>query len=1363
MLATALLMCCVAPGRAQINVTFPDPNLEAALRSALGIPTAPLTSDNLRTLTTFYAEWRQITNLSGLEYATNLTTLSLPDNALSDVSPLAGLGNLLYLNLQGNHVGDAHSLASLSQLQSLNLSVNSVQDPAPLLVLTNLTSLNIGYNPLANCPVLAGLVNLIQLSLNRLSIHDPSFLNGLTNLNSLSVALNQIDVMPPLPALQNLTSLDLRYNPLTNAAALAGLTNLDTLSLDYCPLAKLGFFSDLTRLKYLYLEYANLSDVSTLASLTNLGVLMVSGDPLTNAAALGGLTNLTTLYAASCSLTNMDFVGSLTRLQALDLHANRIADLPPMSGLAYLEYLNLAQNRLTNISGLQDLPAPQTVLLEQNLLDLSAGSPALTVISNLWARGVFVSYQPQNQPPVIEIPATWAVPMDRTSSLQFYVSDDVTPYSQLAVTVVSGDTNLVPNAGLALQHYPDDITWTLTVTPQTGQTGTTTLTVTATDDTGFTATTNLPLTVFYAPPVVFPDTNLEAVVRNTLGLLTGPLTTDDLQTLTYLTASYLSISNLTGLEWATNLTTLDVSGNPITNFSPLLALTQLLNLNVGYNNLRDLSPLSLLTNLTTLTLDGNPSPNLAQLASLPNLAQLSVGSCSLSNLTGIDVLAHLQSLSLGYNGLRDVSPLAALTNLVYLDLQGNPLAGTAGLAGLSKLQTLMLTQCSLNSLNDLHGLTNLQYLYLAYNAIRDLSPLAGLTNLVYLALDSNPITSVAALAALPRLTALTLINCSLSNLVSAQGLTALQTLSLANNGIRDLTPLAALTNLITLYLGGNSPTNLAPLDGLPKLSNLDLTSCLLSNVSSLVPMTQLRYLNLAYDRLTDVSALLGLTNLYSLYLSANRLTNITGLQNLSGLYGVDLTRNLLDLSVGLSALTTITSLQTQGAWVNYEPQNQPPTFYGLRTNWTIRPNSPADLQFALSDDVTLADQVTVTLACASAGPLSNSATALVRTSFVLSSGSPAPPILLPPIVIHPSPPLLPPVRLPPLAPDSGLLAARASLAFPILISGGGVSYWDLTVTPTLNQTGMMTLTLTATDNTGISTNATIFVTVTPPQGLDGVFLGATNLVWQTGGNAPWFGQTNASQTGSFAAQSGPVGVGEESWLGTTVTGPGILTFWWKRTTVGYGSQVSFSTSRGGELSLQGTTGWRLERVSIPAGDCVLAWSYTGSYLVATADALWLDQVSFVPTTPDFWVELASGPDSSGAAVTLHGEPGGLYELQVSTNLVDWSPLGRVVLDPVNAGFSTAVTDPSAHVGVRFYRARQLPAGTTWFAPLTFDAASSPVLHLCSRPGGACEIQASTDLLTWFPLATVTNMTGMVTFTDTQTGPTNRFYQARQLP
>ena len=115
-----------------------------------------------------------------------------------------------------------------------------------------------------------------------------------------------------------------------------------------------------------------------------------------------------------------------------------------------------------------------------------------------------------------------------------------------------------------------------------------------------------------------------------------------------------------------------------------------------------------------------------------------------------------------------------------------------------------------------------------------------------------------------------------------------------------------------------------------------------------------------------------------------------------------------------------------------------------------------------------------------------------------------------------------------------------------------MSYWDLNVAPTLNQTGTMTLTLTATDDTGLSTNVTILVTVVPPQVLDGALLDATNLAWQTGGNAPWFGQTNVSYSGPSAAQSGSVGVNEESWLQTSVTGPGILTFWWRRTATGYG-------------------------------------------------------------------------------------------------------------------------------------------------------------------------------------------------------------------
>ena len=363
--------------------------------------------------------------------------------------------------------------------------------------------------------------------------------------------------------------------------------------------------------------------------------------------------------------------------------------------------------------------------------------------------------------------------------------------------------------------------------------------------------------------------------------------------------------------------------------------------------------------------------------------------------------------------------------------------------------------------------------------------------------------------------------------------------------------------------------------------------------------------------------------------------------------------------------------------------------------------------------------------------------------------------------------LPPPAPIQLALPVSGLAAAKSRLIqpFPLLPygHGGGVSYWDLTVTPTLNQTGTMTLTLTATDDTGLSTNVMILVTVAAPQGLDGAVLGTSNLAWHTGGNAPWFGQTNISQSGSAAAQSGPVGANEESWLETTVTGPGILTFWWGIGSASWNSEVSFTTSRGGSLSMQGGRGWRMERVSLPAGECVLDWSYQEFWPGFPSNACWVDQVSFVPTRPDFWVEAGFSPEAGGSWAMVHGEPGGLYELQVSTNLANWSPLSTVVVDPAQDGFIAWAADPAAPGGPRFYRARQSPASTMWFGPVTLDAGGSPVLQLYCQPGTACEILASTNLLTWSTLATVTNTTGTALFTDTQMGLTKRFYKARQAP
>ena len=82
---TNLARCCVysliilihwcSPVSAQV-VDIPDPNLEKAIRETLELPNGtPITQQQILQLTRLEAKEKQIENLTGLEYATNLTDL----------------------------------------------------------------------------------------------------------------------------------------------------------------------------------------------------------------------------------------------------------------------------------------------------------------------------------------------------------------------------------------------------------------------------------------------------------------------------------------------------------------------------------------------------------------------------------------------------------------------------------------------------------------------------------------------------------------------------------------------------------------------------------------------------------------------------------------------------------------------------------------------------------------------------------------------------------------------------------------------------------------------------------------------------------------------------------------------------------------------------------------------------------------------------------------------------------------------------------------------------------------------------------------------------------------------------------------
>ena len=183
-------------------VEMPDPNLKQAVRETLALSNEmPLTQPEMLRLKTLDARDRQIADLTGLEYATNLTGITLPDNEISDLTPLARLMRLEYLWFWGNPISDLFPLMNLTALKRIDLARCQISDISPLANLTQLTSINLRYNHIEDISALTNLNQLTELRLNSNRIVDVSPLVNLTLLERLEIHNNSITDHSPLEAL----------------------------------------------------------------------------------------------------------------------------------------------------------------------------------------------------------------------------------------------------------------------------------------------------------------------------------------------------------------------------------------------------------------------------------------------------------------------------------------------------------------------------------------------------------------------------------------------------------------------------------------------------------------------------------------------------------------------------------------------------------------------------------------------------------------------------------------------------------------------------------------------------------------------------------------------------------------------------------------------------------------------------------------------------------------------------------------------------------------------------------------------------------------------------------------------------------
>ena len=301
-------------------VNILDPGLRAAVENVLGkAPGDPITMPNMAALAQFAAPNANITDLTGLESATNLTFLNLGGNNISNLSPLAGLTNLTWLTLSSNTISDISPLAGLTNLTRLTLSSNAISDISPL----------------------AGLTNLTFLSLSDIGISDISPLEGLTNLTWLTLSSNAISDISSVAGLTKLNDLRLQDNSISNISPISGLTNLGQL----------------------YLSNNAISDISSVTGLTKLNDLRLQDNSISDISPISGLTNLGQLYLRNNSISDILPISGLTNLRWLDLRNNLISDLSSLvenMGLGEADSVDVSENPLNSTSINTDLPALQS-------------------------------------------------------------------------------------------------------------------------------------------------------------------------------------------------------------------------------------------------------------------------------------------------------------------------------------------------------------------------------------------------------------------------------------------------------------------------------------------------------------------------------------------------------------------------------------------------------------------------------------------------------------------------------------------------------------------------------------------------------------------------------------------------------------------------------------------------------------------------------------------------------------------------------------------------------------------------------------------------------------------------------------------
>ena len=398
-----------------------------------------------------------------------------------------------------------------------------------------------------------------------------------------------------------------------------------------------------------------------------------------------------------------------------------------------------------------------------------------------------------------------------------------------------------------------------------------------------------------------------------------------------------------------SLTSLTLSGNCLTDVSPLSALGGLVFLDLSNNSISDVSPLGNLRELKTLYLDNNPITDFSALYTLPQLEMLSIRGIAVTEEQLKAISEALPGCTIHSNpGTAEetvsdvtVGTLSFRTDAEELDLSNMGITDLSPLTVCKKLKKLDITGNRISDLTPLMDLPALEWVSFKDNLVTDLRPLMGMRTLRYINAEGNGITVTTPLSTLTELGELYLASNRLEDLSGLRGLVNLRKLGLEDTGLtdEDLDLLAALSGLDVLRIYDNPALSGDAVDELKaKLRGCDIQHSELvyyveiggerlredvteielfgrgiSDISTIIRFKKLEKLDLGANNIENIYALQYLgAPLRELRLANNRIYDATPLMYLNSLEMLDISGNYLYSASPIRQLSNLKWLKISG-------------------------------------------------------------------------------------------------------------------------------------------------------------------------------------------------------------------------------------------------------------------------------------------------------------------------------------------------------------------------------------------------------------------------------------------------------------------